>query len=441
MRNVLMIAFDFPPMGGGAVMRISKFVNEYKPIILTTDKVNYDPVDKSLYYEVCKNKIYRVKNLNIYKKFSNKIKMNSGINKDENLEYIERDSIKLLILKKLKEIKNSCAKNFLIPDSSVIWARKAFKEAVNIIKNNNVDLIFVTSPPHGIQLLALKLKKEFPYIPLIIDFRDGWTINPLYKSSNKFKEKLEKIYEENLVKCANKIVCATEPIEKSYTIIYKKYASKFCTITNGYDGENYNFNRNNYIRNNKLVIMYTGSIGSKGVQAKYFLKACENIVKNREIKENLRIIFIGNFSEDKLYWSNKLNGNIEFKSLIPQKDIIEYTEKADLLMLTFTSRQGGKTVLTGKIFEYLAARRPILGLVPDSAAKDFILNNNLGFCCEPTNIRAIEYTIKKIYELWKNNQLYIKPDIKLIKKYDRKILTKKLAYLFDNLLNDKNKII
>ncbi|AYD39335.1 glycosyltransferase [Clostridium fermenticellae] len=440
MKNVLIIAYDFPPMGGGGVMRVAKFIKylpmyNYNPIVLTVKKLDYSPIDKILYDEVRYSKIYRIRDGIWFEKFKQIIKEKNNIDKEQPLENYKKKSIKISLLKIAKRVKQAYVNNLVIPDLSINWVNNSISKAIDIIKNENIDIIFVTSPPHGVQLLGIKLKKMFPNMPLVVDFRDGWTINPLCKPSNKIKEKIEKKYEKTLIKLADKVICATNPIEVEYKNIYKEFSNKFITITNGYDGENYNFNEDNYIKDNNFTIIYSGSIGGKQRPAKYFLEACRNIIVDKDIKKVLKIVFIGTFFEDKIYWIKQLGKNIKFISHMPQSDVIKFTENAELLMVTFLPEQGGKTVLTGKIFEYAASRRPIIGLVPDSAAKDFILNNNLGFCCEPTDIHAIENVIKKTYELWKNNQLYINnSNVKFIEQYDRRKLAKKLAYLFDELL-------
>lgn len=441
MKKVLVIAYDFPPMGGGGVMRISKFLKylklyKYEPIILTVDKPDYYPLDNELNDEVKDYKVYRIRDKYLsLTMLKNKVKKRNNIDEHQALNETKTDTKIVNFLKFLADLKYFIEQNLFIPDKNRFWIKEAAKKAEEIVNSEKIDLVFITSPPHSVQLIGLKLKERFPSLPLVIDLRDAWTFNPLYLTKNIFKTYIEKIQERKIFNAAQKIVLATNSIERHYTNQYNYIKDKFVTITNGFDSKKYKYLDRFYKKNNQFTIVYTGSIGGKGRKAKFFLEACHELMKeNQFFKEVVLIKFIGNFLEDKVFWKNEFKNSIQFVDHVSQSIVIDETMNADLLLLTFLESQGGDTVLTGKLFEYIAARRPILALIPDGEAKSLILKENIGFCCEPENIKSIKQVLLNVFNMWINDQLYVDSAVDL-SKFDRINLTKELCLEFDKVIN------
>ena len=161
MKKILFIAYNFPPEGGPAVQRVSKFIKylhqfDYRVIVLTSNH-KYSIVDETLLKDIPEDTVVH-KSLD----YGN---------------YVPGD------------IRNKFLKNYFVPDKQVFWKKSALKKVKEIIRNNDIDVIISTSPPHSAHLIGLEIKKKYN-IPLIVDFRDEWTMNPSFADfHNKSKNR------------------------------------------------------------------------------------------------------------------------------------------------------------------------------------------------------------------------------------------------------------
>jgi glycosyltransferase involved in cell wall biosynthesis len=108
--------------------------------------------------------------------------------------------------------------------------------------------------------------------------------------------------------------------------------------------------------------------------------------------------------------------------------------KSDLLLLIIGSLPGSQVVFTGKIFEYLAAKKPVLALAPDGAAADLIREANAGEVVSPEDIDEIANCLYSAYTRWESGTLVVDSRSDVIQRYDRRLLTQRLAAIMDDLV-------
>lgn len=390
-KKVLFISYFFPPLGGGGVLRILKFA-KYLPtfgwqvLVVTPQKGYYSIFDHHLLEEIPGAQIHRVTYFEPFFLFKAKI---------------------------WQSFLNYFLYPFLFcPDNQLLWFPAAFLKSLKLIKEERIKVIFTSSRSYTDHLVALLLKK-FTKVKWVADFRDEWTKSPNFKPFSLIHRTINQFLERKFLKNADVITTISYGLTKSYQEIFPQNIQKFQTITNGFDSQDFPDQKKISPKENFMKIIYTGSL--------YGRRQPENLISAvKSINSNIKLELIGQ--------GRKLH----------HLKAIEKLFSADVLVLILAS-QDGHSVLTGKIFEYLAARKPILALAPArSGAAQLIRQLKVGEIADPDNIVQIKEKIKKMYQKWQNNSLKI-PEVN-IQAYNRKNLTKKLAKIFDNLSKNRQKI-
>jgi len=436
-KHVLIITYNFPPQGGGSVIRVLKFckyLTKYKwqPIILTTQKNNYSAYAPDLLKEISP----KIKIFYTFLPFqkTSPVQKNTTQNKFKFLNQFK--CIKTFILEKI--IKQS-AKHILPIDNKIVWLPFAILKGLFIIKKYHIRIIYSSSPPHSTHLIAYILSL-LTHKKWVMEYRDDWTINNLYMQKTNLYQKFMATYFEKLFfKQAKKIILVTEESIKEYTKKYKNLLNKFEVITNGYDEADFK-KKYNTDNSKKFKISYMGSIDERGNESNrtaiYFLRAIKcATLKNPDLEKFLKIIFIGQHPGLKKV-VNKLNLSNVTKVYDYQKreKCIKLMLNSNVLLLVIFNKQGSKTAIPGKAYEYLRAQKPILALADRGATRNLILKTKSGFVAKPDNLNEIKGAILKLYSLWKNNKLQVHTNKYILKSYRREILTKNLVSIFNKII-------
>jgi glycosyltransferase involved in cell wall biosynthesis len=249
--------------------------------------------------------------------------------------------------------------------------------------------------------------------------------------------KMERFWESKVLLQASKVVFATNLMREGYIERYPWMdRKKFITITNGFDYEDFKgFDGRKEKDSKKFLITFTGTFNDNippldiDQSPYYFLKGLSKLLKEKDISKHIRVRFVGNFGENNRYLikSFSLENIVELTGCVSHDKCVEYQMEADLLLLIICPCEGSKSILTGKLFEYIGARKTILALAPDGEAKDLIVKENLGISVEPKDIEGIKNAIFKFYNNWEQKKLKIEGDGSVYKKYEMRALTKKLV--------------
>jgi len=442
MKKVLIITYLFPPLGGVGVQRTIKFVKYlpnygWQPIVLTVKKPEYWIEDPSLETEIPKTaKVYRTASFEL-EKLHNIIK--------NLLETLSAKIEKFLFKKinlinaidwRLKKFFSTINSWLFIPDRKIGWLPFAMLRGWWIIKKEKIDVIFTTSPPNSVHLIGYLLKK-LTGKPLVVDFRDPWTQGIYWNPVTEIHKKIEEFMENAILRSADKVISVLGDIGNDLMTKYSLLDSKrkFITIPNGFDPDDFKVNVNP--KNSKFTITYTGVFYGRQTPL-YFLNALRELIDERkEIEKEIQVIFVGklsNFYKDKIKQLS-LNKIVKYVGYVPHQKSIEFILNSDVLLLIIGSGEGSDRIYTGKIFEYLAANKPILALIPEGAAANLIALTKSGVVVPPENVGSIKQAIYNLYLRHKVGDLKVDSDRSLIQKYDRKKLTKDLADVFEGILH------
>ena len=377
-KNVLMISTYFPPFGGVGVFRVTKFVKylkrkKYNPIVVTVDDKLVVNEDKSLLKDINDCDVYR-------------------------LEF--KSSRKL-------------AKDFYY----------ALKELIEpIIAKNEPSVVFVTGGPFYVLPIGRYLYDKYQ-IPYIIDLRDPWSFQ---KNNGGIKAKIitikNKIFEKYTFSKASYICCVNETMTDEYKKLYPKYESKFVTITNGYDEED--FEKIIPIKFKQFSIVYTGKFEvSAGFRdPSIVFKVIKNL-RNEGI--NIKFIHVGN-RENRVVELAKKYGifeNCEFVGFKSYEESLSYCKGADIQIL-ITGNE--KSEMITKIFDYMGCKNPIIAITnKDNELYKICKNNQSIYVVGHNETKKLKEIILKI----KNNN--IKPIVN--NGFTREMLTEQLIKLIEKV--------
>ena len=370
MKKVLIITYYWPPSGGSGVQRwlkFSKYLPEFgvEPIVLTVDPdfATYPSIDTTLGLEVSDSiRVYRTKAKNpleVYQKIRRKPAPQSGF---------EGDKKSGLLDKIFRFIRG----NVFLPDARIGWNPYAFEKAKQLIKEFNIETIITTSPPHSTQLIGLRLKKEFT-IQWIADLRDPWTEifynKELFRT--KWAEKQDAKMEKRCLESADQVVVVSDAIKRSFSVKYPSVAKKFHVIPNGYDEKDF-LNIDSTEKTDSKIISYVGNLGQQ-YPVDGFLKAFSNLVHN---EEGWKLRFVGNCHVGVKSKVENLNltKQVEFIPYVDHAAAIQFMLTSTILLLIIPEVADNKGILTGKLFEYLATRNPILLIGPTDGDAAKIVN-------------------------------------------------------------------
>lgn len=419
--KVLIITYYWPPSGGAGVQRWVKFARylpEYgwEPYILTVDPryAAYPVTDDSLCSEVPASvKIYHTRAKDYFTIFGkDKSKIPSAgfaRHKDE--------SIKGKMLRFFRG-------NFFIPDPRKGWNRYAFKKACELITKFNIENVITTSPPHSTQLIGLKLRKAFPTVNWVADLRDPWTDIYYYKQfyHTSLAKRIDSFYEKEVLRNADKIITVGESLKKLFSSKVEGTADKIEVITNGYDEEDFALPHPPEPGN--FTITYVGTLSDA-----YPLHGLTDALSSiKDTKFILRFIGAVSPRQKEFILNSPVSENAEFIHYVDHAAAIRYMRESSALLLIIPDHESNKAILTGKLFEYIAAGRPVICLGPeDGDAAGILKETAAGSCFRYDDINDMgEYLRELVHARTRSVET-------ARTKFSRRRLTGKLAVILDGL--------
>jgi hypothetical protein len=423
MKKVLIITYYWPPAGGPGVQRWLKFVKylrdfDIEPIVYIPENPDYPIIDESLLEEIPKGiSILKKRIFEPYflaKIFSKKetSTISSGI--------IQEAKSQNFLQKLFLYIRG----NFFIPDARKFWIKPSVNFLSEYLSENKIDTIISTGPPHSLHLIGLGLKKKLE-LKWIADFRDPWTEIGYHK-----KLKLSASTEANHIALETEVLTSADHIITTSFATQKEFQSKtlkpVTVITNGYDS----IEDNSSELDQKFSLAHIGSLLS-GRNPKNLWKVLQELTsENKDFKEDLVLNLVGTLSNDVLdsIKEHDLETYLELPGYVSHNKANKIQQSSQVLLLVEIDSIETKGIIPGKLFEYMAAKRPILALGPkDWDVKNILAETNSGTYFGYQEETSLKEHILSMYKSYKNQQLNV--NAKNTSKYSRKNLTGELAKL------------
>ena len=424
-KKILIITYYWPPAGGPGVQRWLKFAKYlpefgWKPVIYTPENPSYPLLDESLMKDVpkdldiVKTKIWEPYQLAEKLNKSNKKFKAGQFDVGKNQSWKSKLSIWV-------------RGNFFIPDARVFWVKPSVKFLEQYLKENQIEVVVTSGPPHSLHLIGLNLKKKLPNLKWIADFRDPWTEISYYKhlKLTKSSDQKHRQLESEVFRNAD-ITLAT-----SYTDAenFRKNGANALCITNGFDESDSNTQTLKFSNTQtKFTLSYIGVLEQLRNPENLWKALNDLVTENAEFAEKFTLKFAGRI-DDKILNSiehSNLKNHILNLGYLSHDKAIEEMQTSEILLITNFPNDSSKGIIPGKIFEYLATGKQIISFGPKDADVSKILNETqAGKHFSYYDSGKIKEFILEKFELWKDGNL--SENTQNIEQFSRKNLTKKLA--------------
>ncbi len=427
MKKVLIITYYWPPAGGPGVQRVLKFAKYlpefgWQPIILTVENGEYPAYDESLSKDIppiCK--VYRTRSIEpfkLYKKFT-------GMAENETIPVATLTEEKKNWKKKLA---HWIRLNLFIPDAKIGWIPFAVKEGKKIIIKEKPDLIFSSSPPPTVHLIARKLAK-WSKLKWVADFRDPWMeIAHLQKSKRCIlTESIDSKLEKKVLHDSSKITIISENLKQ--LISKKTNPHKVSVIQNGFDKAD--FQNMGIVPSEKFTISYIGNLSKQRIP--YSLLYALRKLRLHDPEFDFEFKIVGKICSEfeKEIDKNDLTHFTTISEYKPHDEALKILANSNILLLVINDIPNNLGFVTGKLFEYLACKKPIFAIGPvDGDAAKILRDTDSGVMIDYANFEGA-YNLLVTYYI--NYRTGVNQFIFDSSKFNRKAITRKLIDLFNHL--------
>ena len=427
LKKILIITYYWPPAGGPGVQRWLKFVKYLpdfgvQPIVYIPENPTYPIVDHNLISEVSKkaiiikHRIFETYQLASFLSKNKTQKMNSGI--------IPNQKKQSFLDKTFLWIRG----NFFIPDARVFWVKPSVLFLEKYILENDIDTIVTSGPPHSLHLIGLELKQKLN-LKWFADFRDPWTTIGYHKSLrlSSFAAKKHKALEHQVLNTADTVIVTSKTTKTEFQAITNKPIS---VITNGYDTEQVE----KQTLDVKFSLAHIGSFLSERNPKMLWEVLLELLEEIPSFKLNLEIKLIGAVSQEVLETISQfgLNSYLNNLGYVSHAEAIAHQRKSQVLLLIEINSKATKSIIPGKLFEYMVSSRPIVAIGPqDSDFAEIITNTNTGVFFDYSEKIKLKRVILDFYNQFLEGRL--QSNGVGLQKYSRKSLTQELVQVLNKM--------
>lgn len=438
MKRVLIISYYWPPTGGSGVQRWVKFAKYlpsegWQPVIYTPENPEQLAVDESLAAEVPEAaevvKTQIIEPYELYKKLLRR----SGHSK----EAVEVNPVNAQNKSLLQKAAMWVRGNLFRPDPRCLWIGPSVRFLKKYLSEHPVDLIVSTGPPQSMHMIGLRLSRETG-LPWIADFRDPWTKIFYFKhlSMTPATERWHRKMEKKVLDEASAVVAVSPLVQQEFQAMTDTPVE---LITNGFDECDFSSEPCTEAyggASQEFTITHTGLFAADGNPTVLWDVLAEKCHADEAFRKLLRIKLIGKTDDqilkalkDRGLESSLINMGYQTHSVA-----VEQQRQASVLILPLRKEPEYRAVLPGKLFEYLASQRPILGIgQPDGAMAMIVNETGTGTVIDWNDKEGISQYIE---QCWKRHlEGRLSSDGADLSRFTRRSLTRRMAGLFDKIIH------
>jgi glycosyltransferase involved in cell wall biosynthesis len=414
--KALIVSFYFPPAGGGGVQRPLKFATHLPELgvethVLAPDDPKWIHRDDELQPPTLAW-VHRARYLGT-----------SGRKPAEELHGTQG-------LARVSKQAQLFGRRLLVPDENVGWNLTAIPAAIRIVRSEGIDVVVTTSPPSSVHLIGAAVKRATG-VKWVADLRDSVVAHPHRRAERlavRAKEQGEHAVAKLIARSADAITCVSDAIADEMRD--RSPRGPVLTISNGSDFDDFaGLERRD---TDRFRLTHTGSFFGKR-DPRPFLTALQ-----QSDLDDVVVRFLGDFRAADREWAETLGlgDKLELIAYAPRRRSLELQRDSEALLLLIPDAGGrGKGVLSGKVFEYLAAERPILAVVPpDGAAAGLIRNANAGVVVAPDDVDGMAQALRDLHARWRAGVLDGPPlSDEWRRKVSRRTRSEELAHLLERV--------
>ena len=408
MRRVLFLAYFFPPLGGGGCQRTLKLVRYLEPLgwssaVVTTRDRDYWILDPSLLSEVpAEAEVIRVGGFTALNAL--RILMRAGVSIEE--PQGARQPAPFRTLRALQRWT-------FFPDGYRGWADAARRAAGTRIQAGGIDALWTTSSPESAHLAGLSLKRKH-CVPWVADFRDPWVGRVTYRPPTRWHDAKHRAMERRVVQEADRVTLVSEAMVELYRERYRDISpSRFVFLPNGFDSDDWRraacvAQEENRIAHGsseprRFVLLHAGQLAHRPTVRTLLGAARRVLEEDPAARDDLRIRFVGG-NEDLSSRERErygLGAVLELHPSQPHLEALVSMRRAGALLLLGHGGEADALLYTGKIYEYLSAGRPVLGIVDPGPGAALIQSARAGAVIAPGDEKGVAQAILAWLRAWR----------------------------------------
>jgi len=410
-RRLLLISYVFPPFGGVPVQRALSFAkylpeNGIEVHVLTARNAAAPTHDPALLRQVPES-------VTIHRTLT------------PELPFYLRKKLWSLFGSSAPKATTSTVKQFFQPDPQVLWVPFAIRRASRIISKHSITSILVTAPPFSAFLIGIELKRRFPHIQLISDFRDEWLRFYLtdfdFLQGDATRAKAEKI-ERDTIESSDLVMAVTR---NSLAEISRRYpaqpSNKWAWMPNGYDPESIQTFQPAPHNTGRMVVTFMGTT-YKTSSPRAYLDAIDSLPE--PIRSNIETRFVGRVTDEEAADFQGRKSHIRQYGFLPQNEAYRVAAESDYLLVIIHN----DFTLAAKLFEYAAMRKPVLAISPpEGEVGQFVREMNAGTCVSNDDPAALRQMLLTAWERWKQGPLTQHVNTTALETYQRQNVAKQLS--------------
>jgi glycosyltransferase involved in cell wall biosynthesis len=393
--RVLVIAFYFPPAGGGGVQRTLKFCkflpeSGVEVHVLAPSDPKWFARDEPLLEAIPQTTVvHRARFLGPRSSFRGEALQGTG--------GWRRAAVHA----------RYAYQRALIPDKAAPWAATAVPAAVRIVRRHRIDVILTTSPPNSVHLIGEAVAAATG-VPWVADFRDSWLVNPHRRYDHlgvRAKRVVEARMARSVARRARAMTAVTDAIADEVRGLHPSARRRTHVISNGADFDDFDdFDELERAAGERFVIVHAGSFFGQRTPRPFLTALRDLIARRPDLRGSILVRFVGDLRSDDRAWARGLgiDSAWEETGFLPYRDAVAAQRAADALLLLIPHAGGrGDTVLSGKVFEYVAARRPILAAVPPNGIAAALINRlKAGDVVDSDDVSELTAALERLIDTW-----------------------------------------
>lgn len=416
--EVLIVSHDFPPHGGGGVIRAVKFARYlpsfgWHPVVIAADPQAYDVAyhDPSLSKLGVEAVRVRYPHRRIGRSSPGSVPGRPGL-----------PGISVAWLRRL-------ARTLLVPDPEVLWVIPALIALEGLRRQDRPQVVLTTSPPNSSHLVGW-LAKGLWGLPWIADFRDQWVGNPLYLRG-PVAQAVERWLEERCLSRADAVLATTPELTR---VLAERSSRAVECLRNGFDPEDFRGLSPSFPA--AFTLAHVGSLGPTR-DPRPILSAWRALAADHPGRVQLRLIgpahqcdVAGLLREDPL-----LSRTVVHLPFLPHREALAEMVAASALLLVTSAEEGASTAIPGKTYEYLASAKPIVALTLRGPLARLLQERGLGDPIAPADVGALERELRKLYAIHEAGALASCVPAGAAEPFDRRYQAARLAQILQTALS------
>jgi GT2 family glycosyltransferase/glycosyltransferase involved in cell wall biosynthesis len=296
---------------------------------------------------------------------------------------------------RLRRLRAAAARTFLIPDSAVLWAIPAARRAAHL--SHDFEAVLTTGPPFSTHLVGDRLRRR-QKMPWVAEYRDNWTVNPLYRRS-RILQRINVRLDRRFLATADAIVVVSDAAAGELATRWPGIADRIVVAMNGFDPDDL---PETTARSAKFEIAHAGTLDERRDPRPFFeaLRLLAN--ENPAFARAMNVRLMGTIPPWAVESAEAAIGadRVAYDGLVSHREALDRAGRAAVLLGITTKSEAGGAGLTSKLFEYLALRKPILMLAHSGPARDIVFSTGAGLVVEPDDVPAIKDALFRLFEEW-----------------------------------------